>query len=235
MKNLIRVLAALSLIALAGAVHGRWTNRWRQAPALTALASRLDSIPMVLGEGAWTATSRELPPKEVTMTGAAGYLSRVYRNPSTGLKVSVLLLCGLPGAMATHTPEACYPGAGYTLGTSENHVVRYGQPESQVEFRTAIASRSGSNPSALRLFWGWRGSKGWSAPEEPRWSFAAESMLTKMYVQRELTGADVDPVKDPCNEFLSLLLPQLDSVLFSVLDRPSGESPPPLNSATPSK
>jgi hypothetical protein len=169
------------------------------------------------------------------MTGAAGYLSRVYSNPSKGLHVSVLVLCGLPGDMATHTPEACYPGAGYTLGASENHVVRYGQPETQVEFRTAVASRSGSSPSVLRLFWAWRGSKGWSAPEEPRWSFASESVLTKMYIVRETAGADVAPKNDPCNEFMSLLLPQLDSALFSVLDRPSGESRPHFTSATPSE
>jgi len=235
MKNLIRILVALSLITVAGLVHGSWTNRWRPAPALAALASRLDSVPMVLGEGAWTATSRELPSRELTMTGATGYLSRIYSNPSKGVQVSVLLLCGLPGDMATHTPDACYPGAGYTLGASENHMVRYGQPESQVEFRTAIASRSGSSPSVLRLFWGWRGSKGWSAPEEPRWSFASEPVLTKIYIVRETAGAVADPKNDPCNEFMSLLLPQLDSVLFSVSDRPSGESQPPSTSATPSQ
>jgi Protein of unknown function (DUF3485) len=235
MKNLIRVIAALSLIMLAGLVHGSWTNRWRPAPAVAALASRLDSVPMVLGDGAWTATSLELPDRELTMTGAVGYFSRIYSNPSKGVQVSVLLLCGLPGDMTTHTPDACYPGAGYTLGTSEGHMVRYGQPESQVEFRTAIASRSGSSPSVLRLFWAWRGSKGWSAPEEPRWSFASEPVLTKIYIVRETAGAVADPKNDPCNEFMSLLLPQLDSVLFSVSDRPSGESQPPSTSATPSQ
>jgi hypothetical protein len=235
MKNLIRVIAALSIITLAGLVHGSWTNRWRPAPALAALASRLDSVPMVLGDGTWTATSRELPARELTMTGAAGYLSRVYSNPRNGLQVSVLLLCGLPGDMATHTPEACYPGAGYALGASESHMIRYGQPESQVEFRTAIASRSGSSPSVLRLYWGWRGSKGWSAPEEPRWSFASESVLTKIYIVRETAGAVLEPKNDPCNEFLSLLLPQLDSVLFSGSDRPSGESLSASTSATASE
>jgi hypothetical protein len=235
MKNLIRVIAALSLITLAGLVHGSWTNRWRPAPAIAALASRLNSVPMVLGDGAWTATSRELSAREMTMTGAAGYLSRVYSNPSKGLQVSVLLLCGLPGDMATHTPEACYPGAGYSLGSAETYTPSYSEPESQAEFRTAIATRSGSSPSVLRLFWSWRGSKEWSAPEEPRWSFASESVLTKIYIVRETAGAVVEPKNDPCNEFLSLLLPQLKRVLFSVSDRPTGEPQLTATSATRSK
>jgi hypothetical protein len=235
MKNFIRVIAALSMIMLAGLVHGSWTNRWRPTPALAALASRFDSLPMVLGDGAWTATSREISSREVTMTGAINYVSRVYSNPSKGLQVSVLLLCGLPGNMATHTPEACYPGAGYSLGSSEAYNFPSSQPESQAEFRTAIATRSGSSPSVLRLFWSWRGSKGWSAPEEPRWSFASETMLTKIYIVRETAGAVVEPKNDPCNEIMSLLLPQLNSVLFSVSDGSTGERPPSSDRAAPSK
>ena len=127
MKNPIYTVAALALIVGSGLVHGAWTNRWRTAPALADLAARLESVPTVLGD--WTATSRAIPPRELAMAGAVGQISRVYTNPTKGLTVSVLLLCGLPGNISTHTPDVCYPGAGYTLGNGERFVHRYGVPE----------------------------------------------------------------------------------------------------------
>ena len=211
MKNPIYTVAALALIVGSGLVHGAWTNRWRRAPALAELAARLESVPTVLGD--WTATSQAIPPRELAMAGAVGQISRVYTNPTKGLTVSVLLLCGLPGNISTHTPDACYPGAGYTLGNGERFVHRYGVPERAAELQTAVASRAGTKPSRLRLYWAWLGSSGWSAPESPRWAFAAEPMLSKLYIVRETGGVAVDPKEDPCAQFLSLLLPELDRVM----------------------
>ncbi len=219
MKHPLYTVAALALIVGSGLVHGAWTNRWSTAPALAELAAHLESVPTVLGN--WTATTRAIPPQEQAMTGAVGVISRVYTNPTNGLAVSVLLLCGLPGNISTHTPDACYPGAGYTLGNSEKFVHRYGVPERAAEFQTAVASREGTNPSRLRLYWAWHGSSGWSAPENPRWAFAAEPMLSKLYIVRETGGVTVDPKEDPCAQFMSLLLPELDRVM-SASSQPTG-------------
>jgi hypothetical protein len=211
MKNLVCTLVALVLIVGTGLVHGGWTNRWRPAPALAELAARLDSVPMVLGE--WTATSGAISPGELAMAGAVGHLARQYTNPTKGLTVSVLLLSGLPGNISTHTPDVCYPGAGYTLGESEKFVQQYGDPERTAEFQTAVASRTGTKPSTLRLYWAWHATSGWSAPGNARWAFAAEPMLSKLYVVRETGGIAVEPKADPCAQVMSLLLPELDRVM----------------------
>jgi len=223
MKNPVYTVAALALIVGSGLVHGAWTNRWRTAPALAELAARLESVPTVLGD--WTATSRAIPPRELAMAGAVGHISRVYTNPKKGLTVSVLLLCGLPGNISTHTPDACYPGAGYSLGNGQRFVHRYGVPERAAEFQAAVASRAGTKPSSLRLYWAWHGSSGWSAPENPRWAFAAEPMLSKLYIVRETGGVAVDSKEDPCAQFLSFLLPELDRVM-SPSSQPTGTNTP---------
>ena len=211
MKASMRIIAALILIVGAGLVHGSWTNRWRPAPALAALAARLDSLPTTIGD--WKmAAAREIPPRELAMTGAVGYLSRVYTNQTKGQSVSILLLTGLPGDITTHTPDACYPGAGYALGEPERVDRVYGSPEKTGNFQTAIASRGGTNPSFLRLFWAWFSSKGWSSPDQARWSFAAEPMLTKLYVVRETGTASGLAKEDAGFQFLSLLLPELDRI-----------------------
>jgi hypothetical protein len=210
MKNLIRIVAAMILMIGAGLVHGDWTNRWGASPALKELASRLDTLPMVLGD--WTAEAHELPAAERAMTGAVGAISRIYKNPRNGLALSVLLLTGLPGNISTHTPDVCYPAAGYTLGAPEPYSRSYGKSQS-AQFLTASAVKSGVNSSTLRIYWAWHSSKGWSAPEDARWAFAAEPMLSKLYLVRETVGAPVDPKTDPCNEFMKLLLPELDRLM----------------------
>jgi hypothetical protein len=170
-------------------------------------------VPDVLGN--WTATSQTIPAKQLAMAGAVGQLARTYSNPQNGVTILVLLLCGLPGNISTHTPEACYPGAGYELDNAGAYIHRFGSPEQTAEFQTAVASRAGTIPSSLRIYWTWHGTGGWSAPANPRWVFAAEPVLSKLYIVRETGGVDLDPDQDPCAGFLSLLLPELDRMLSS--------------------
>jgi hypothetical protein len=212
MRNTVLLIAAVAMLAATGWVHGSWTNRWRPAPELADLAARLQTLPETIGD--WKLELvREIAPKELAMAGAVGYVSRVYSSASKSQNVSILVLTGLPGDIATHTPDICYPGAGFVLGNSDSYSRTYGRPERTASFQTATASRGGADPAFLRLFWSWYTPKGWSAPDAPRWAFAAESALTKLYVQRDTKGVVGDPKEDPCQEFLALLLPELDRVL----------------------
>jgi hypothetical protein len=211
--GIIRITAAAALIVGAGLVHGAWTGRWGPSPAMVALAARFESVPMTIGD--WTGTPYEFGALERKAAGAEVALARIYTHPGRGVSVSVLLLGGLPGRISSHTPEVCYSGSGYDLGDPSAFDRRYGPDGRRATFRTALALRGGANPSALRLFWGWRGSRVWAAPEEPRWTFASESTLCKLYVVRETGGGAVGPDRDPCNDFLEVFLPVLDRRVFS--------------------
>jgi hypothetical protein len=213
MINTTRILAAAILIIGAGLVHGSWTNRWRPSRALANQAARLDAIPTVIGD--WTGTPFAVPAPDLAMAGAVNYMARRYTNPRRDVTLTVLMLCGLPGDISLHTPEACYPGAGFTLGDTAVFTRTYGSPEHRAEFRTAVATRAGTNPAMLRIFWGWNASKGWLAPQDARWTFASEPALCKLYVVRETAGSIPDPSDDACNQFLTLLLPALDRSVFS--------------------
>jgi hypothetical protein len=210
---MIRIFAAVVLIVGAGLVQGAWTNRWGPSPALAALGARFDSVPMVIGD--WKGTAFELPAADRTMAGAVACLSRRYSNPVRGVTVSVLLLGGLPGKISTHTPDVCYTGAGYILDAPSVTQLPYGLHDVAAEFRSALASRQGPNPSVLRIFWSWNASNGWSAPDEPRWRFASAPALCKLYVIRETGGAVVDPESDPCKDFMNVFLPELDKLVFT--------------------
>jgi hypothetical protein len=218
MKNTILTAAAIAMIVGVGLVHGSWTSRWRVPPALKAVAQRLEALPTEIGD--WTVKDNyEMPPRELAMTGAVGYISRLYVHAGDGQSVNVLALTGLPGNIATHTPDACFPGAGYTLGGQQRFSRPYGEHERPAEFQTALAERGGTNPSLVRLFWSWRSTKGWSAPDDARWAFAAEPMLTKVYITREIVGPKVEPKLDPCTQFMDELLPLIDEAV-AVTARP---------------
>jgi len=210
---MIRISAAVVLIVGAGLLCGAWTNRWHTSPALAALGARFESVPMVIGD--WNGMNVELPPKDRAMAGAVACLARRYSSPSRGASVSVLLFGGLPGNISVHTPDVCYPGAGYTLDSFSVLQRRDSPDDHRSEFRTAVARRGGTSPSVLRILWAWNASKGWSAPEEPRWAFSDARALCKLYVVRETAGVVVDAGDDPCNDFLSVFLPELDRLVFT--------------------
>jgi hypothetical protein len=211
--GILRIIAAAALILGAGLVHGGWTNRWRPSPALAALAERYESVPMEIGD--WKATPFEVGARERKLAGAEACLSRVYTNARRGTSVSVLLVGGLPGNIASHTPDICYRGKGYELDRIESYdYAPRGGAGPRAGFRTARAARGGANPSVLRIFWTWHGTTGWTAPEEARWQFASEPTLSKLYVVRETGGVSVNPDRDPCNDFLDVFLPELARAVF---------------------
>jgi hypothetical protein len=215
MIDLFRGAAAVVLIVGAGLIHGTWTNRWGASPELSALHAKFESIPLVIGD--WKGTRQTLPVRELTMTGASSYFSAMYINPTRGASVSVLLLGGLPGKIATHTPDVCYPGAGFTLSQPSQANYVYGAGKDRAVFQTAVASKlTGTNPIELQIVWSWNNAKGWTAPESPRLSFASDPMLCKLYVTRQAGSANVEPTSDPGADFLSVFLPELDRSVFSV-------------------
>jgi hypothetical protein len=213
MNSFIRVSIAVVLIVGAGFLHGLWTGRWGPSAPLSALAERVETVPLTIGE--WKGVTRALPDEERAIVGAVACLSRVYNSPTRGVSVSILLLGGSPGRIAAHTPEVCYSGAGYTLGPPVDFERRYASRARKAEFKTALATRAGTDPSVLRIIWGWNASNGWKAPAEPRWEFAAEPALCKLYVVRETSGSAANVADDPCVDFLEVLLPEIDRCVFS--------------------
>jgi hypothetical protein len=212
MRCLLSITAAALLIGV-GLVHGAWTNRWGPSPEMAALAARFESVPMTIG--GWTATPFELDPRQRKLAGAEACLSRVYTDAARGISVSVLLLGGLPGNIATHTPDVCYRWSGFDLDTPVTFEHGPDADGPRTGFRTIRAVRGGVNPSVLRIFWSWHTAAGWTAPGGARWKFASEPTLCKLYVVRETGGAVVEPGRDPCNDFLNVFLPVLDRAVFS--------------------
>ncbi len=217
MMRLIAVLTASVLTLAGGYVHGVWTDRWSIGADLAAAVARYDRIPLELGDwsGEVIADASKGP------ADAAGSLQLRYIHRKTGQTILMALVGGRPGPVSIHTPEACYGARGYVVGEQ----TRISALDQAGEFLTteAVHTRT-SEETRLRLFWAWNAGEGWTAPEHPRHAFAHYSVLHKLYILRE-TAEPNEAIKDePCLAFMSLLLPELDRVLFAPVAIDADES-----------
>jgi hypothetical protein len=223
--------AAVALVAVATAVQGRWTERWvpisrdQVEQAAQLLESR---FPERFGE--WE-VERELEsdPKELAAAGAVGHISRLYRNTRTKSRVSAFVVCALPYDASAHTPDRCYPGAGFTIGESEHRVkVPIGE-DRQAEVLTGTFQKSGQT---LRIFWtygiGGAGGDGridWVAPQLPRIALSGEPSVYKLYAIADQTRIGTSQSMLDCENFIAQLAPALDSALAG------GDTPTPIDPA----
>jgi hypothetical protein len=144
--------------------------------------------------------------------GVAGCIQRRYVNRATGAAVTMFLVCGRPGPVSIHTPEACYGASGYLVGTKSP--VELDEAGDNM-WRTDAVRASASEETRLRLFWGWNGGGGWTASEDARLQFVRYPVLHKLYVVRELNTLGESTESEPCREFLRVLLPELRKALFA--------------------
>src|SRR6266851_187735 len=196
LRALPAVIACIAVIAC-GIVHGFWTDRWQKPVETAEAATRLEQIPTEIGE--WVAERIEADPRQIGEV--AGSMQRRYKKRGTsGPHVSIALVCGRPGPVSIHTPQACYTANGYDVGTPR--LIK--APGNKGAFWTADAvKKKATDETRLRLYWGWNAGDNWAAPDDARMQFTGHcQVLHKLYVLRELGNASEPADDDPCVEFM---------------------------------
>jgi exosortase len=215
-------LVGTALVVAPGVITGLWTNRWQLSQELRLAVSQLDRIPLTVGD--WTGRPEVVDPRELAATELDGAAMRHYQNARTGRAISLFLVCGRPGPVSIHTPETCYPGAGFEM--VQPHVTRYSVgPDRQgnpVEFLQADFEQQQSfPPERLRIYWSWKAKAYWNVPDIPRWAFSRQPFLYKLYLIHQ-TSKGLSPEEDDAfRDFLRQLLPKLDQSM----SRDSSASP----------
>jgi hypothetical protein len=209
MMRWFAVLIGSAALIACGIVHGYWTDRWQPPVETEQAAARLDTIPLELGD--WDGEVNEVKPGQAG-AGVAGCIQRRYLNRKTGAVVSMFLVCGRPGPVAIHTPEVCYGASGYMVGTKSQVDVADGGDHF---WQTDAIRASATEETRLRLFWAWNGGNGWTASPDARVEFVRYPVLHKLYVVRELSSLNETSRHEPCQAFLSVLLPALRKTVFA--------------------
>ncbi len=171
--------------------------------------------------------STEEEKKIVDMTGSIGEpLKRLYVDKETGVTLAVLILFGPAEKVTGHTPEVCYPSAGYELVESFDVKLTLPQP---VNYRSLLFVKNGG-AAAMRneVFYTFRQTGNWSPIVSGNWKTLETSPpVFKVQIQRSVTEREHrGGVKSPCQNFLDELIPEIDRLVASVRQPDNTPRPP---------
>lgn len=203
--------AAVLLMGVSCYYQGIWSERWGEFPELQIYADQLAAIPQRFGE--WEGEQDEETDERIMkISGAAGQLSRVYKN-AAGERVRVMIMCARFRDVFYHTPDRCYPAAGFEMQNEQQHVVFEVADGQDAQFFTATFLKSEpTGTHAERGYWTWTADGEWIAPTNEKLTFAGERALYKLYVfgsVDERGGAQ----HDYCEDFIRAFIPVLNTAL----------------------
>lgn len=204
----LSVLAILAVTA-GGVAHGLVTDRWGVPVRVTEIASRVRSLPAVIGT--WRSTENSMDPRQLEMAGAVGAISRNYEDSVSGERVQIHLLAGRPGPISLHEPTVCFAGAGlHQIEGLTKYEVDGSAPGVKAQFSKTVFRSEQTGDRGLFTLWTWSPDGAvWRAPEHPRSAFAGTGCLFKLYVIAE-------PSRDA--EGNSQLSPAAQAFVTSLLD-----------------
>ncbi|MFM9961953.1 MAG: exosortase-associated EpsI family protein [Planctomycetaceae bacterium] len=236
-RHLSALIAAVLLLG-GGIVQGTLSQRWQPATRSNGPETRLKLVPLKIGD--WDGQDSAISQAERQMAGVTHVLSRTYTNRRTGEVVNVVLLSGPTGPLAVHPPTACYQGAGYQqAGATRETVIELPvaevvrlqnkSPEAHRSLTTSTTSNATTRhvfaiadfylptrpeQSHPRIYWAWSAAGTWSVPESPRLEFSGSPVLFKLYVTCECPLGSQKTKAAPIDEFLRLLLLELQQQVF---------------------
>jgi hypothetical protein len=220
MYRLLLTTVAFVLLVFNGVLSGLSTDRWTVYPEaeVAAAGAKFDKVSLTIGkwDGRDLAEDGKTLPEEIVGQN----ILRRYVDRNNGTAMTIFLTCGETRPMwYGHLPTECYPGAGYKLVAGpERCSMLVGAdpaiPPATLWAATFSMDGTSSPPVHLRVFWSWSGDGSWQAPDHPHRTFARYPFLYKLYVIRRLLKPDERLDRDPCQEFLGLLLPELKKSLF---------------------
>jgi hypothetical protein len=186
--------AVLVLIAGGALVHGAVTLRWDALESKRELTDKLHALD--LADADWRS---EPVPTEMPTNERSTATSRRYVGPA-GRVASVSFISGIPGSVATHTPDVCYPGSGYkTLRGPKRETVELPGGRAAEIYVADFEKKTQTKVDRVRVRWAWTVSGEWVAPDSPRWQFAKAlraPTIYKVYVATPLPEAEGDAVPE---------------------------------------
>jgi len=199
------------VIVLAGAsagVRGVRANRYAEmVEAGEVPPFALEDLPMVIGP--WHGEEAKLDSEVARVTGATSMASREYVNGRTGVKLSVIVLYGPASKVYIHSPEVCYPAAGFR--PSEGPLIQkipIGQRE--LPFASLLYEKGfGSVLDRRQVYYSWYYAGKWSPAMLKQKQVDRMPGMFKVHIERRAGMREQIDLNDPCVDFLKLLLPDL--------------------------
>lgn len=205
-----RVALVIALLLISGGVRLRQVRRVEAA--LTQGRESpfpLSTVPLALGS--WVGTPTDLDPRIVEATGSTDHVTRRYVDRRTGVTIDVILLYGPTSDIFIHSPELCYPKAGFAwAGETIERPIEDGR--GRVPFRSvAFVKGDPAGEDRQEVYYSWRYNGRWSTSvSSPKESERIPGMY-KVQVARRISSKESRTLDNPCEDFLGALLPDLES------------------------
>ncbi|MGF1578651.1 MAG: hypothetical protein ACFCD0_04740 [Gemmataceae bacterium] len=215
MKQSYAILVVVVGVVGYGVAEGYWSNRWGFSKELEKAAAKVKRIPKKFGP--WQGKMQDINTRHVAVAEIEKYFNCLYRNEATGEQISALVVCGKPGPTCSHTPEACFPGAGLHLEVPPQEVgVQIDGFSQGAKFLAGrFRKNSALGPTDIEVYWSWNADGDWKTPYWPMWTFASSPALYKMYIIRVLPPTSSEDDREPTEDFLKKFLPEVQKALFS--------------------
>ena len=227
MTRIAPIVVGVILIIGLTVFQGIKADRWNESGADAAVfAAQLVNIPLAFGD--WEGVDTDPGDRrELQVAGAVGHLTRKYRNTRTNEEIDLYIICGHSRDITMHTPDRCYPKAGFSQEKTRSEPFTVELDEGSAEFYTNTFRKEDlQGIRNLRIFWSWAvdAETGWQAPDLPRRAFAAKRAIYKMYLINFLPSQSGTADNSPCVEFGRRFLPTLNEALFTGLEQDGSES-----------
>ena len=117
--------------------------------------------------------------------------------------------------IAAAPPDVCFQGQGYVMaGPPQRRALEAGVLTVQ-SWQGRFEQKGALVAETTTALWSWSADGRWEAPENPRYHFAREGALYKLYVIRTVAETGDRPAGDPALEaFLTAFLPAAQAALF---------------------
>jgi Protein of unknown function (DUF3485) len=174
----------------------------------------LKSLPKTIGS--WRALDDKeatLDPQIARVAGSVDSLVRVYVDDYTGVAITALILYGSAETITAHTPQVCYPAAGYTkMEWGEMIPVRISpnSPDPAV-FAGFVFAKGAGLSEREEVYYSFRHSGAWNPWMEGNWRTLRYSpAVFKIQVERRVIDTEFRNLDNPSSRFLEALVPEVE-------------------------
>jgi Protein of unknown function (DUF3485) len=230
----IWMVIACMLLGISGGIRF-WRDRQFQS-----LAEESASCPFPLSEfpetlGTWhviDGSDSQLDPEIARVAGSSDHIIRTYQDAKSAQAVKVLILYGPANSVFAHTPELCYPAAGYEpVDPPTEHTFSTAGSQTPVRFRSAFFSKHvGGRGEYDEVYYTFLHNGQWLPEVESRWKFRYQPGMFKVQLERLVSGLSKDTENSPTESLLREIVQEIEhrrTIKSRITERQVNSSRPP--------
>lgn len=207
-----RLAVVVAILAASGAARLWQEHRVEKTLEAGRVSSfALAEIPLTIGD--WKGKSTKLDPRIVRGSGSTDLITRRYVNQKTGVGIDVVICFGPTSDMFIHTPELCYPSAGFAPAAPADERKVAVPGHTSVPFRALVFTKGdGGLADTQEVYYSlWYDGRWTTASSSPKASQRIPGMY-KVQVSRPVIAHERRDIDNPCESLLSPLLAEIEAL-----------------------